>query len=58
LRDQARAFGVGGIDFVVKPFDPLQLVGRVQTILERIDSGERDSLRAERLAELRELLKD
>jgi DNA-binding response OmpR family regulator len=53
LRDKARAFGIGAVDYVVKPFDPVGLAGLVEEILARIDRGERDQIREERIAELR-----
>ena len=48
-----RALDIGGADYVTKPFNPLELAPLVRALLERIDRGERDELRGEKLAELR-----
>jgi len=47
--DRRRAVDAGGIGYIVKPFDPLALPGRLQTMLERMRRGERDALRREAL---------
>ena len=56
FRDRARGLDIGGVDYVTKPFNPLDLAGLVEALLERIDKGERDELRGEKLAELRSLM--
>jgi DNA-binding response OmpR family regulator len=56
FRDRARGLDIGGVDYVTKPFNPLELAPLVQNLLERIDRGERDELRAEKLSELRSLM--
>jgi two-component system alkaline phosphatase synthesis response regulator PhoP len=56
FRDRARGLDIGGIDYVTKPFNPLDLAPLVRRLLERIDRGERDELRGEKLAELRALM--
>jgi DNA-binding response OmpR family regulator len=56
LRDQARGLELGGVDYVTKPFNPLDLAPLVRELLVRIDRGERDELRGEKLAELRALI--
>ena len=56
FRDRARGLDIGGVDYVTKPFNPLELAPLVQRLLDRIDSGERDELRAEKLTELRSLM--
>jgi two-component system alkaline phosphatase synthesis response regulator PhoP len=56
FRDRARGLDIGGIDYVTKPFNPLDLAPLVRRLLERIDRGERDELRGEKLAELRSLM--
>ena len=35
VADKARAFELGGVDFITKPFNPLEVVMRVETHLER-----------------------
>jgi DNA-binding response OmpR family regulator len=56
LRDKARAFGIGAVDYVVKPFDPVALSSLVEKTLARIERGEREQLRRERIDELRAAL--
>jgi DNA-binding response OmpR family regulator len=56
FRDRARGLDLGGIDYVTKPFNPLELAPLVRDLLERIERGERDDLRGEKLAELRALM--
>jgi DNA-binding response OmpR family regulator len=56
FRDRARGLDIGGVDYITKPFNPLELAPLVQRLLERLDRGERDDLRAEKLSELRTLM--
>lgn len=56
FRDRARGLDIGGIDYVTKPFNPLDLAPLVREVLTRIELGERDELRGEKLAELRTLM--
>jgi DNA-binding response OmpR family regulator len=56
FRDRARGLDIGGVDYVTKPFNPLELAPLVRDLLERIERGERDELRGEKLAELRSLM--
>jgi DNA-binding response OmpR family regulator len=56
LRDQARGLELGGVDYVTKPFNPLDLAPLVDDLLARVERGEEQELRRERLAELRQML--
>jgi DNA-binding response OmpR family regulator len=56
FRDRARGLDIGGVDYVTKPFNPLELAPLVRELLSRIERGERDELRGEKLAELRKLM--
>src|SRR5215470_7876105 len=56
VRDRARGIDAGGLDYVTKPFNPLELAPLVRELLARIDRGERDELRREKLGELRALM--
>ena len=56
FRDRARGLDIGGVDYITKPFNPVELAPLVRRLLERIDRGERDALRSEKLAELRTLV--
>jgi DNA-binding response OmpR family regulator len=56
LRDRARGIDLGGVDYVTKPFNPVELAPLVRALLDRVGRGERDDLRREKLSELRSLL--
>ncbi len=56
FRDRAKGLDIGGIDYVTKPFNPLELAPLVEQLLDRIKKGEADELRAEKLTELRSLM--
>ena len=56
LRDQARGLELGGVDYVTKPFNPLDLAPMIEDLLVRIEHGEEQEVRRRRLAELRQLL--
>jgi two-component system alkaline phosphatase synthesis response regulator PhoP len=56
FRDRARGLDIGGVDYVTKPFNPLELASLVRDLLARIERGERDDLRREKLGELRALM--
>jgi DNA-binding response OmpR family regulator len=58
FRDRARGFDLGGIGYVTKPFNPLELAPLVEDMLLRVGRGERDELRGEKLAELRTLMRE
>ena len=58
FRDRARGLDIGGVDYVTKPFNPLELAPLVRDLLVRIERGERDELRGEKLAELRRLMEN
>jgi DNA-binding response OmpR family regulator len=56
LRDRARGIDLGGVDYVTKPFNPVELAPLVRSLLARVGAGERDDVRREKLTELRSLL--
>src|SRR4029079_10948131 len=56
VRDRARGLDLGGIDYVTKPFNPIELAPLVEDLLERVEAGDHDELRRAKLAELREAL--
>ena len=56
FRDRARGLDIGGVDYITKPFNPLELAPLVQSLLDRLERGERDELRAEKVSELRSLM--
>jgi len=56
VRDRARGLDLGGIDYVTKPFNPIELAPQVRELIQRVDRGEREEVRREKLTELRDLL--
>ena len=56
FRDRARGLDIGGVDYITKPFNPVELAPLVRGLLERLERGERDELRREKLTELRGLM--
>jgi DNA-binding response OmpR family regulator len=58
FRDRARGLDIGGVDYVTKPFNPLELAPLVEDVLARVERGEREELRHEKLAELRVLMEE
>jgi DNA-binding response OmpR family regulator len=55
LRDRARGLELGGVDYVTKPFNPVELASLVRNLLARVRAGESADLRSEKIAELRKL---
>jgi two-component system alkaline phosphatase synthesis response regulator PhoP len=56
LRDRARGLDIGGLDYITKPFNPVELAPIVRDLLERVESGQREEVRRSKLAELRALI--
>jgi DNA-binding response OmpR family regulator len=56
VRDRARGLDLGGVDYVTKPFNPVELAPLVEELVQRVEAGEREDLRREKIAELRDLL--
>ena len=56
FRDRARGLDIGGVDYITKPFNPVELAPLVRGLLERLERGERDELRHEKVSELRSLM--
>jgi DNA-binding response OmpR family regulator len=55
LRDRARGMDLGGVDYVTKPFNPVELAPLVRGVVAAVERGDREELRREKLAELRAL---
>lgn len=54
LSERARSLGIGGVDVVTKPFDPVELAAVVRAVVaDAPGSGQSGELRRARLAELR-----
>jgi DNA-binding response OmpR family regulator len=45
--DEARGHELGGVGYITKPFDPLELTGTVARVLARVRRGEREAMRSE-----------
>jgi DNA-binding response OmpR family regulator len=55
LRDRARGMDLGGLDYVTKPFNPVELGALVRAVITAVERGEREQLRLDKIAELRTL---
>jgi DNA-binding response OmpR family regulator len=55
LRDRVRGLDVGGLDYVTKPFNPVDLAVLVREVVDAVERGDREQLRTERVAELKSL---
>jgi CheY-like chemotaxis protein len=51
--DELRGYEAGAVGYVTKPFDPIWLGNFLHDVIERVERGEGDALRAERLRQLR-----
>lgn len=58
LRDRARGLNIGGVEYITKPFNPLELAPLIEDLVKRISQGDRDRLRGEKLAKLKSLTHD
>jgi DNA-binding response OmpR family regulator len=58
LQDRARGLDLGGVDYITKPFNPVELASMIRELLHRVGAGERDELRRAKLAELRALIEE
>jgi DNA-binding response OmpR family regulator len=58
LRDRVRGMDAGGLDYITKPFNPLELASLVREVVAAVDRGEREQLRTERISELRNLFEN
>ena len=56
FRDRARGLDIGGVDYITKPFNPVELAPLVRSLLERLEHGDLEELRREKLSELRALM--
>jgi DNA-binding response OmpR family regulator len=54
LRDRARGMDLGGLGYVTKPFNPVELASLVREVVGAVERGERERVRADTIAELRE----
>ena len=58
VRDRARGMDLGGLAYVTKPFNPVDLASLVRDLVTAVERGERERVRADKIAELRTLLDD
>ena len=55
IRDRARGMDVGGVDYITKPFNPVELATLVRAVVAAVQRGDRETLRSERITALRAL---
>ena len=55
LKDRARGFHLGAIEYILKPFNPTDLAPCIRGLMERLERGEREELRLEKISELHAL---
>jgi CheY-like chemotaxis protein len=48
-RDRERAHALGAVGYLAKPLDPVKLPEQIEELLQRLERGEREQLRAELL---------
>jgi DNA-binding response OmpR family regulator len=53
LRDRARGMDLGGLDYITKPFNPVDLASLVEEVVSAVARGEREQLRSDKIEELR-----
>ena len=56
VRDRVRGMDLGGLAYVTKPFNPVDLASLVRDLVTAVERGERERVRADKIAELRTLL--
>jgi len=56
FRDRERGLEAGGIAYLTKPFNPVELAALIDDLLARISRGEGPAIRHERISELRQLI--
>ena len=56
FRDRERGLEAGGIAYLTKPFNPVELARLIDDLLVRLARGEAAEVRRERIAELRRLV--
>jgi len=55
LRDRVRGMDLGGLDYITKPFNPVDLASLIEEVVSAVARGEREQLRSDKIAELRVL---
>ena len=55
LLDQARGLEIGGVDYITKPFNPVELADVIRELLARVERGEQTNMRKEKLSRLRRM---
>ena len=56
VRDRVRGIDIGGLDYITKPFNPVELASLIRGVIAAVERGERETLRREKIGELRALL--
>ena len=58
VRDRARGLDLGGIDYITKPFNPVELAPLIRELLAHVESDGREALRRSKIDELRGLIEE
>jgi two-component system, OmpR family, alkaline phosphatase synthesis response regulator PhoP len=56
VRDRVRGIDLGGLDYITKPFNPVELATLVRGVIDAVERGEREQARRDKIDELRALL--
>jgi DNA-binding response OmpR family regulator len=54
FRDRARGLDLGAVDYMTKPFNPIELAPHVRELVGRLERGEREEVRREKMNDLLE----
>ena len=54
-RDHSRGLDLGGVEYITKPFNPLELASLLRDLLARLEAGDGPALRRERIERMRRL---
>jgi len=55
VRDRVRGMDLGGLDYITKPFNPVELASLVRQVIAAVEQGDRDRLRSDKIEQLRRL---
>src|SRR5919199_2034296 len=55
VRDRVRGIDIGGLDYITKPFNPVELASLIRDVIAAVERGDRETLRREKIGELKAL---
>jgi DNA-binding response OmpR family regulator len=56
VRDRVRGIDIGGLDYITKPFNPVELASLIREVIAAVERGDRETLRRDKIGELKALL--